>query len=305
MCLIDSGRQIYFGPASEARAYFESLGFEASPRITTSDFLTTITDANERMIRRGMENKVPTTPEALEQAFRKSKYWNAVQAELAAYDEELRTSAGIDAQNFTRAVAEDKSRITTEKSPYTVSFPMQVWYLVQRELQLVLQDRINLYSAFFNIVVLSLIVGSMFYNIEKSSSGAFIMGGVLFFSIILIGWLQMIEAIKMPMGRAITAKQNTFAFYRPSALVLGRTIADLPLLAVQVTILNIIVYWMAGMEADAGRFFLQLLFVYVSVISQSQSIMDEKLIPDTGKCHMFDGSISSNWRFQQGHQYLN
>lgn len=278
VCLIDSGRQIYFGPASEAREYFESLGFEASPRITTSDFLTTITDSNERLIRRGMENKVPTTPEELEQAFRKSKYWTAVQAELAAYDEELKASDGSDAQNFTRAVAEDKSRISTKKSPYTVSFPMQVWYLVQRELQLVLQDRIGLYSSFFNIIVISLIIGSMFYNIQKSSSGAFIMGGVLFFSIIVIGWLQMIEAIKMPMGRAITAKQNTFAFYRPSALILGRTIADMPLLAVQVVILNIVVYWMAGMEADAGRFFLHLLFVYVSLIYYTQELMGRQLI---------------------------
>jgi ATP-binding cassette subfamily G (WHITE) protein 2 (SNQ2) len=34
--VIDSGRQVYFGPAQEARAYFEGLGFKEKPRQTTS-----------------------------------------------------------------------------------------------------------------------------------------------------------------------------------------------------------------------------------------------------------------------------
>lgn len=264
MCLIHAGRQIYFGPVTEAREYFESLGFEASPRITTSDFLTTITDKNERRIRPGMESQVPTTPEQLEQAFRNSKYWRTVQSDLAAYDEELEANAGSDADNFKTAVAEEKSRLSRKTSPYTVSFPMQVLYLAQRELQLVLQDRTGLYTSIFNIIVMGLIIGSMFYQIPQTSAGAFILGGVLFFNTIVIGWLQMIEAIKMPMGRGITAKQTTLGFYRPSALVLGRTIADLPVLAMNVTLFTIIMYWMAGMQADAGKFFLQLLFIYVS-----------------------------------------
>lgn len=30
--VIDAGRQVYFGPATEARAYFEGLGFKEKPR---------------------------------------------------------------------------------------------------------------------------------------------------------------------------------------------------------------------------------------------------------------------------------
>ena len=33
--VIDQGRQVYFGPASRARAYFEGLGFLPRPRQTT------------------------------------------------------------------------------------------------------------------------------------------------------------------------------------------------------------------------------------------------------------------------------
>lgn len=38
--VIDKGHQVYYGPASEARAYFEGLGFTPRPRQTTADYLT-------------------------------------------------------------------------------------------------------------------------------------------------------------------------------------------------------------------------------------------------------------------------
>ena len=41
---LGNGRMIYFGPASEARAYFETMGFQPKNRQTTADFLTSITD---------------------------------------------------------------------------------------------------------------------------------------------------------------------------------------------------------------------------------------------------------------------
>ena len=70
----------------------------------------------------------------------------------------------------------------------------------------------------------------------------------------------------MVLGRGIMAKQVSFAFYRPSALVLARTIADLPILAVQNILFTILIYWMAGLAADAGKFFINLLIVYVTSV---------------------------------------
>lgn len=39
--VIDGGKQVYFGPASKARAYFEGLGFNKRPRQTTRKFFCT------------------------------------------------------------------------------------------------------------------------------------------------------------------------------------------------------------------------------------------------------------------------
>lgn len=38
--VLDEGRQVFFGPAKAARAYFEGLGFKEKPRQTTPDYLT-------------------------------------------------------------------------------------------------------------------------------------------------------------------------------------------------------------------------------------------------------------------------
>ncbi|KAF8305589.1 hypothetical protein DL93DRAFT_2172546 [Clavulina sp. PMI_390] len=46
--VIDQGRQVYFGPAKEARQYFIDMGFRDFPRQTTADYLTGCTDPNER-----------------------------------------------------------------------------------------------------------------------------------------------------------------------------------------------------------------------------------------------------------------
>jgi ATP-binding cassette subfamily G (WHITE) protein 2 (SNQ2) len=38
--VINKGRQVYFGPADEARNYFVSIGYKDLPRQTTADYLT-------------------------------------------------------------------------------------------------------------------------------------------------------------------------------------------------------------------------------------------------------------------------
>ncbi len=57
------GRQIYFGPTETAKEYFTNMGFHCPERQTTPDFLTSLTNAQERVVRPGFENKVPRTPD--------------------------------------------------------------------------------------------------------------------------------------------------------------------------------------------------------------------------------------------------
>ena len=57
------GRQIYFGPTTSAKEFFVNMGFVCAERATTGDFLTSLTNPAERVVREGYEHRVPHTPD--------------------------------------------------------------------------------------------------------------------------------------------------------------------------------------------------------------------------------------------------
>jgi ATP-binding cassette, subfamily G (WHITE), member 2, PDR len=72
VALLYEGRQIYFGPAGSAKEFFLELGFVCAERATIADFLTSLTNPPERIIRAGYELRVPRTSEDFEKVWRTS-----------------------------------------------------------------------------------------------------------------------------------------------------------------------------------------------------------------------------------------
>lgn len=264
--VIDAGRCIYQGPAREARQYFVDLGFRAPDRQTTADFLTAVSDPNERQFREGCEASTPKTPEELERAFRGSRFCGLVDEDIRAYEAYLHETNHTDAREFEQAVREDKSRTVTKESSYTVSFVQQVLACTRREFWLLLGDMTTLYTKLFIIVSNGLIVGSLFYGQPLTTQGAFSRGGSLFFSILFLGWLQLSELMKAVSGRAVVARHKDYAFYRPSAVSAARIVADFPVVLVQVCIFTLIMYFMTGLDVVASKFWIHLLFVYTTTL---------------------------------------
>ncbi|PSN60602.1 ABC drug exporter AtrF [Corynespora cassiicola Philippines] len=262
--VIDEGRCIFQGPASEAKKYFVDLGYYCPDRQTTPDFLTTVTDPTERRFRQGYEASAPKTPEELEDAFRKSDHYKRVFQEIDQYEDELKRSDYVDAKEFAGAVREGKSKTVSKKSPYTVSFVRQVLACTKREFWLTWGDKTTLATKFFIIISNSLIVGSLFYGESLDTSGAFSRGGAIFFSILFIGWLQLSELMKAVSGRAVVKRHEDYAFYRPSAVNLARVLQDFPLLLVQVVPFAIVMYFMTELDINVSKFFIYLLFVYTT-----------------------------------------
>lgn len=147
-----------------------------------------------------------------------------------------------------------------------MSFPRQVTACVKREFWLLWGDKTTLYTKVFIIISNGLIVGSLFYGQPENTEGAFSRGGALFFSILFLGWLQLTELMKAVSGRAVVARHKDYAYYRPSAVSIARVVADLPVIFVQVVLFGIIMYFMTNLTVTASRFFIYLLFVYVTTI---------------------------------------
>lgn len=200
--VIDEGREVFFGPASEARAYFESIGFMPKPRQTTPDYLTGCTDEHEREYADEVDmSRAPQTPKQLEEAFRQSEHWTSLNQEMEKYRDLIHAESEVH-EEFRKVVKEEKKR-GSKKSVYSVPFPSQVWALMKRQFALRLQDHTHLAVGWFTTLVIAFLVGGSYWKVPKTSQGAFNRGGILFISVLFNAFNAFSELGAVMMGRPV------------------------------------------------------------------------------------------------------
>jgi len=92
----------------------------------------------------------------------------------------------------------------------------------------------------------------MFYAQPETSSGAFSRGGFIFYSAVLLGWIQLAELEDVFLGRTIVNRQKRFAFVTPSAVSLANVVIDLAVVFVQAVLYSIIAYFLGGMQQQVS-----------------------------------------------------
>jgi ATP-binding cassette subfamily G (WHITE) protein 2 (PDR) len=262
------GREIYFGPCSEARQYFIDMGYRCPERQTTGDFLTSVTNPQERQVREGYENKVPRTPDDFERYWRESTNRKALMQEMKEYEAEFPVG-GDTLKQFADSRKGMQSDHVRPESPYTVSIPMQIKYCTQRAYQRLWNDKTSTVTTIVGQIVMALIIGSMFYNSPNTTDSFFQKGGVLFFAILLNALIAITEINSLYDQRPIVEKQASYAFYHPFAEALGGIVSDLPVKFAIAVAFNIILYFLAGLRREPSQFFIFFLFSFVSIITMS------------------------------------
>ena len=198
--LIDEGKCLFYGRTEDAAAYFESLGFRRPPRWTTADFLTSVSDPHERQVREGFEDRIPRSAEQFEAMYQKSQFFNANISDINAFEQEVE----IQRQERTAAM----TKATKEKN-YTLPFHKQVMACTRRQFLVMIGDPLSLYGKWGGILFQALIVGSLFFNMPKTSSGVFERGGVLFFMLLFNALLALAELTSAFSSRPILLKHKS------------------------------------------------------------------------------------------------
>ena len=253
--VIDGGKQVYFGPATEARRYFEGLGFAPRPRQTTPDYVTGCTDEFERQYAEGRSPaNAPHSPETLAAAFAESETTQRVNQEMAQYQENLAAEAKLH-EDFQVAVSEQKRRGAGKKSVYTVGFQSQVWALMKRQFVLKKQDRLSLMLNWLRSAIIAIVLGTLYLNLPATSASAFSKGGLMFVSLLFNAFQAFAELPSTMLGRPIVNKHKAYAFHRPSALWIAQILVDQVFSASQILMFSIIVYFMTHLVRTAGAFF--------------------------------------------------
>ncbi|EPY49857.1 hypothetical protein SPOG_03329 [Schizosaccharomyces cryophilus OY26] len=286
VCVLYSGRQIYYGPASKAKDYFLDMGFTCHPRETTPDFLTAISDPTARKPKEGWEDRVPRTAEDFERVWHEHPLYSQLLREMDEYDrkwdESSPSSATHSAKEFDDSMSaatkhelyresarSEKSKSLSKKSPYTITFWMQLRYCLIRSWQRFINDPAYIGAMAFAFMFQSFIIGSIFYNMKKNTSDMFSRGGVLFFAILFTALQSLSEIANMFAQRPIIAKHRSSALYHPAADVISSLIVDIPFRVINVTVFSIILYFLTDLRRTAGGFWTFYVFLLMGALTMT------------------------------------
>lgn len=266
--LLYEGYQIYFGPSQAAKKYFLKMGFECPQRQTTPDFLTSITNPNERIIRAGYEKVVPRTPEEFYDFWQSSPERAQLILDIDTYL--VKTQKKKDAKHrlLDSHHAKQASR-ASKKSPYTSSFSMQVKYIMLRNWKRTLGDPSLTIVTFFGNTVMGLIIGSVFFQLHNDTSSFYLRGSVMFFAVMFNAYASILEVFSLYEARPIVEKHKNYALYRPSADALASIITEMPIKILTCVSFNTILYYMVNFRRNAGHFFFYLLMSFLATLSMS------------------------------------
>ncbi|KAJ2890482.1 ATP-binding cassette transporter snq2, partial [Coemansia aciculifera] len=242
--VIDEGRQLYFGPANEAVAYFESIGIQKPLRQTTSDFLTGVTQLHERKVVAGWEDRAPKTAQEFEQLWLESSQRQVVAQQVSAFQAQLEQDGrSAEIRDFVDQTKMGSSHALRRRSPYTTTFSYQLARLLKREWEILLGSKATLiFKLAFN-ASFAIIVGTLFLRLPSTSGGAFTRGGLLFFALLFNSLAAQAEIPKAITGREVVYKHKSFAMYHPGALSFAQTVVDIPFMILQIILFSCILYW--------------------------------------------------------------
>lgn len=174
------GRSIFFGKAIAAKKFFVDMGFFCPERQTTPDFLTSLTSPKERRAREGFENKVPRTPDEFEARWKASQEYKRLINDIEAYNEKY-AIGGEALQKFEESRKIQQAKGQSVKSPYTLSYYQQTKLCLRRGFWRLKADPSLTLSELIGNSSMALIVSSIFYNLQPTTSSFFQRGALIFF----------------------------------------------------------------------------------------------------------------------------
>ncbi|KAF2135661.1 uncharacterized protein K452DRAFT_322935 [Aplosporella prunicola CBS 121167] len=248
--VINAGRQIFYGKASEAKDYFESLGFVCPERTTITDFLNSMTAEPElRHIREGWQIRAPSTPTQFEEAFRQSKHYKTMLQDIAA--------------------ERSKTWPVGPKRPvYSLPLYWQVVECSLRQFRVLITDTNTWMIEAISIIVQSLVLGTLFRDQARATQSLFILGSSLFNSVLVPALQSMSEFGNTFAQRPLVIRQKRYRFYRPISYGLGLVLTDAIWKIIAIAY-NIPQYFLTGFQRSADKFFTWFFIVYVEHMALS------------------------------------
>ncbi|XBW35912.1 hypothetical protein QEN19_001487 [Hanseniaspora menglaensis] len=262
-----NGKQIYFGPSDQAVEYFTNMGFIKPNRMTSAEFLTSVTldwDNKNLDCSPGYESTIPKNVEEFIEYWKSSSQYQEALEEFNQYIS--KHNADKTFQRLEGAMSQAKQKSEPLHSVYTTNYWTQVKNCMIRGVHRVKGDLTYTRVYILSFIIKSLIIGSLFYKIDPKSQstteGAYSRGGLIFFVLLYCAVTSLAEISSSFANRAIIMKQKSYSMYHTSAEALQEIFTEIPAKFISVLILALVTYWLPALKWEAGPYFQYLLGIF-------------------------------------------
>ncbi|KAH6665681.1 BcATRO, ABC transporter [Halenospora varia] len=262
------GRQIYFGRTEDAKKYFEDLGFICPDRQTDGDFLTSMTSADERVVRPGWEHRVPRTSEEFATVWAKSQQRRQLLHQIEIYDTKY-AIGGEHLEKFTDSRRAQQSKRQSVKSPYTLDYQQQIRLCLWRGFRSLMADPTLTFTQLLGNFLMAVVIGTVFLNMKSSTADFFSRGSLLFFAVLINAFASVLEILTLYAQRPIVEKHSRYALYHPSAEAVAAMLTDMPYKILNTFTFNIPLYFMTNLRREPGAFFFFALISFLVTLAMS------------------------------------
>ncbi|KAJ9174892.1 hypothetical protein P3X46_013492 [Hevea brasiliensis] len=250
LCLLSSGKMVYFGPASAANEFFTLNGFPCPTYQNPSDhFLKTINRDFGRDLEQGMGDAMPTEEviNTLIQSYTSSETYQDVRKKVA----EINT--------------EDYGAILEKKRSHA-SFLNQFLVLTRRSFVNMYRDIGYYWLRLFVYVGLAFGLATIYYDLGSSYGSIQARGSLLMFISTFLtfmaigGFPSFVEEMK------VFVRERLNGHYGTTAFIFSNTFSSMPFLLVISLIPGAIAYYLTGLQKGFDHFLCFASIIFASMI---------------------------------------
>ncbi|XP_042494393.1 ABC transporter G family member 1-like [Macadamia integrifolia] len=265
LCLLSSGRTIYFGATSAANEFFAFNGFPCPTQRNPSDhYLKTVNKDFEEDNEQGLGEKILTTEETISILVESYKSSNTCQL--------VRNQV---------AVLSKKEGAALEKKVNQASFLTQCLVLTRRSFVNMNRDLGYYWLRFAIYIILCLCLGTIFYNVGSNSVLSQARFSILMFVASFITFMAISGFPSFVEDMKIFQRERLNGHYGVGAFVISNTISSIPFLLLNSVLPGAIAYELASLRGGFEHFMYFALVLFVcNILVESQMMVIASIVPN-------------------------
>ncbi|XP_049405675.1 ABC transporter G family member 1-like [Solanum stenotomum] len=265
LCLLSSGRIVYFGNISNANEYFALNGFPCPTMRNPSDhYLRTINKDFDVDIEKGVGGGKATATEAIDILVKSYKTSQGCQQVQRKVSEICQQSGGEEAKKGSQA-----------------GFITQCMVLTRRSFVNMYRDLGYYWLRFAIYIALCLCVGTIFHDIGHDYGSIQARGSMLMFVAAFLTFMAIGGFPSFVEDMKIFTRERLNGHYGVAAYVVGNTFSSIPYLILISVIPGAIAYYLVGLQKGFDHFaYFSLVLFTTMMLVESLMMIVASIVPD-------------------------